>query len=71
MKIIIYGGRVGQGTEWSEEFDFNEDSTIEDINYFACGLSEDFIEETLAYAPDMYDFWYEWEEEKIEYTNKE
>ena len=61
MKVKIYGGRVGFGTEWEEEFIFDCDSTEEDIENVASGLSADFMDYTLEADVDQYDYWYDWE----------
>lgn len=61
MKVKIYGGRVGFGTEWEEEFIFDVDSTYEDIEGVAGGLSADFTDYTLEDDLDQYDYWYDWE----------
>lgn len=61
MKVQIYGGRVGYGEEWREEFLFDADSTEEDIDYIADGLSADFMDYTLEGDIDQYDYWYDWE----------
>ena len=61
MKIKIYGGRVGFGTEWEEEFIFDADSTEEDVECVASGLSADFMDYTLEADIDQYDYWYDWE----------
>lgn len=61
MKVEIYGGRVGFDEEWREEFIFDADSTEEDINYIADGLSADFMNYTLEDDVDQYDYWYDWE----------
>ena len=60
--IKIYGGRVGFGEEWEEDFSFDCDSTEEDIDSIARGLSEDFMYYILEDEEDAYDYWYEWEE---------
>ena len=61
MKVEIYGGRVGFGEEWHEEFIFDADSTEEDIECVATGLSADFMDYTLEGDLDQYDYWYDWE----------
>jgi hypothetical protein len=61
MKVRIYGGRVGFGEEWSEEFVFDCDSTERDIEIVAAGLSDDFMVYELEEEADLYDYWYEWE----------
>ena len=61
MKVEIYGGRVGYGEDWREEFLFDDDSTEQDIETVAEGLSADFIDYVLADAEDSCDFWYDWE----------
>ena len=60
MKVEIYGGRVGFGIEWQEEFIFDADSTYEDIECVAGGLSADFMDYTLEGDLDQYDYWYDW-----------
>lgn len=61
MKVRIYGGRVGFGQEWEEEFTFDCDTTEVDIENVARGLSDDFMDYVLEDEDDMYDYWYEWE----------
>ena len=61
MKVEIYGGRIGFGEEWREEFIFDADSTEEDIENVAGGLSADFMDYTLEADVDQYDYWYDWE----------
>lgn len=61
MKIRIYGGRVGFGIEWEEEFIFDCDATETDIDGVAEGLSADFMDYVLIDSADGYDFWYDWE----------
>jgi hypothetical protein len=61
MKIRIYGGRVGFGTEWEDEFEVDSDTTEKEIDYLAGEMSGDFMEYTLEDHADMYDYWYEWE----------
>ena len=61
MKIRIYGGRVGFGTEWEQEFDIDADTTEKEIDYLAGHMSADFMEYDLEDHADMYDYWYEWE----------
>ena len=61
MGVRIYGGRVGFGTEWEEEFVFDADSTEEDIECVAQGLSADFMDYTLEDDTDQYDYWYDWD----------
>lgn len=61
MKVRIYGGRVGFGIEWEEEFVFDCDSTERDIEIVAAGLSDDFMTYILEEEADLYDYWYEWE----------
>lgn len=61
MKVEIYGGRAGFGEEWREEFIFDVDSTEEDIECVAGGLSADFMDYTLEDDVDQYDYWYDWE----------
>lgn len=61
MKVEIYGGRVGFGEEWREEFIFDVDGTEEDIECVAGGLSADFMDYTLEDDVDQYDYWYDWE----------
>ena len=63
MKVKIYGGRVGYGIEWDEEFLFDPDSTDEDIETVAEGLQADFMDYVLTDSYDDCDFWYEWEVE--------
>ena len=61
MKVRFYGGRVGFGIEWEEEFVFDSDSTEDDIENVGEGCSTDFMDYILADASDNFDFWYEWE----------
>lgn len=61
MKVRIYGGRVGFGEEWEEEFIFDPDSTEDDIENVGEGCSADFMDYILVDAFDSCDFWYEWE----------
>ena len=61
MKIRIYGGRVGFGEEWEEEFVFDSDSTEDDVENVGEGCSADFMDYILVDASDNFDFWYEWE----------
>lgn len=61
MKVKIYGGRVGFGVEWEEEFIFDFDSTEDDIENVGEGCSADFMDYVLTDAADNFDFWYEWE----------
>lgn len=61
MKINFYGGRVGFGIEWEEEFIFDADSTETDIENVGEGLMADFMDYVLVDSADGYDFWYEWE----------
>ena len=62
MKIKIYGGRVGFGIEWEEEFEVDSDMTPKEIDYLAGEMSADFMEYELEDHEDIYDYWYEWEE---------
>ena len=64
MYIHFYGGRVGFGEEWEEDFIFDADTTEEDIESAARGLSEDFMLYCLEDNDDLYDYWYEWKESK-------
>lgn len=61
MKVKFYGGRVGFGIEWEEEFIFDDDSTEDDIENVGEGCSADFMDYILVDAADNFDFWYEWE----------
>ena len=61
MKVRFYGGRVGFGIEWEEEFVFDADSTEDDIENVGEGCSADFMDYVLTDSADKYDFWYEWE----------
>ena len=62
MRIRIYGGRVGFGTEWEQEFDVDADTTEKEIDYLAGDMSADFMEYEIDDGrKDMYDYWYEWE----------
>lgn len=61
MKVEIYGGRVGFGEEWREEFEVDADITPKELNYLANDMSGDFMEYTLEDHSDVYDFWCEWE----------
>lgn len=61
MKVRFYGGRVGFGIEWEEEFIFDSDSTEMDIENIGDDLSADFMDYVLVDSADGYDFWYEWE----------
>lgn len=61
MKVKIYGGRVGFGIEWEEEFIFDSDSTEDDIENVGEECSANFMDYVLADAADNFDFWYEWE----------
>lgn len=61
MKVEIYGGRVGYGEDWREEFLFDDDSTEQDIETVAEDFSADFMDYVLADAEDGCDFWYDWE----------
>jgi len=61
MKVRFYGGRVGFGIEWEEEFIFDSDSTEDDIENVGEGYSADFMDYVLVDAADNFDFWYEWE----------
>ena len=61
-RIRIYGGRVGFGVEWEQEFEIDADTTKSDLDYLAGDLSADFMEyEVDDGYNDMYDYWYEWE----------
>ena len=61
MKIRIYGGRIGFGEEWEEEFEIDFDTTEEEIQYLANDMSADFMEYELEDHSDVYDYWTEWE----------
>ncbi len=61
MKVRFYGGRVGFGIEWEEEFIFDDDSTEDDIENVGEGCSADFMDYILVDTTDNFDFWYEWE----------
>ena len=61
MKVRIYGGRVGFGQEWEEEFEVDSDMTDRELDYLAGEMSADFMEyEIDGGRNDMYDYWYEW-----------
>ena len=62
MYIHFYGGRVGFGEEWEEDFVFDADTTEIEIESIARGLSEDFMLYCLEDSDDLYDYWYEWKE---------
>lgn len=61
MKIRIYGGRIGFGEEWEQEFNIDSDMTEHEISYLASEMSADFMEYELEDYNDIYDYWYEWE----------
>lgn len=63
MKVRIYGGRSGYGTEWDWTYTFDCDTTPADVELFAQGLSDDFADEVEADYPyaGAWDYWYEWE----------
>ena len=61
MKVKVYGGRVGFGVEWEEEFVFDSDATSEEIDFVASGVSSDFMDYILEDDTDQWDYWYDWE----------
>ena len=61
MKVKVYGGRVGFGVEWEEEFVFDSDATSDEIDFVASGVSSDFMDYTLEDDTDQWDYWYDWE----------
>lgn len=61
MKVKIFGGRVGFGVEWEEEFVFDSDATSDEIDFVASGVSSDFMAYILEDDTDQWDYWYDWE----------